>query len=130
MGIASNPFDKRENVSDVCTPPADRVEKLWLLFGLQWWTTGVESVVVHTTLACGCSTVWSGTQYDCVTIVLVMRGIAQGVPTKLLADELERGPCAGRDGTLLERRHRIQHLALDNRPDDPLSDQQNEAKAR
>lgn len=68
------------------------------------------------------STVWSGTHYDCVTIVLVMRGIAQGVTTKLLADELERDY-----GTLLERRHRIQHLALDNRPDGPLPDQQTEA---
>ena len=26
-------------------------------------------------------TVWSGTHYDCKTIVLVLRGIAQGVPT-------------------------------------------------
>lgn len=67
-------------------------------------------------------TVWSGTQYDCPTVVLVMRGIAQGVPTKQLADEL------GRDyGTLLERRHRIQRLAFQNRPTQPLPDKHTEA---
>lgn len=67
-------------------------------------------------------TVWSGTHYDCATIVMVMRGVVQGVPTKQLADELERDY-----GTLLERRHRIQRLALDNRPNGPLPDQQTEA---
>ena len=36
MGIASNPDTIRESVSDMCTPPADRAEKLWLLLGLQW----------------------------------------------------------------------------------------------
>ena len=67
-------------------------------------------------------TVWSGTQYDCMAVVLVMRGIAQGVPTKQLADEL------GRDyGTLLERRHRIQRLALENKPNEPLPDKHTEA---
>jgi hypothetical protein len=51
-----------------------------------------------------------------------MRGIAQGVPTKQLADEL------GRDyGTLLERRHRIQRLAFQNRPTEPLPDKHTEA---
>ena len=56
------------------------------------------------------ATVWSGTHYDCATIVLVMRGIAQGTPTKHLADELKLDY-----GTLLDRRHKIQQLALDNK---------------
>lgn len=52
-------------------------------------------------------TVWSGTHYDCKTIVLVLRGIAQGVPTLHLAEEL------GLDySTLLDRRHRLQEQAL------------------
>ena len=67
-------------------------------------------------------TVWSGTHYDCITIVLVIRGIAQGIPTRHLADELERDY-----GALLKRRHKIQLLALENKPDEPLPDQQTEA---
>jgi len=51
-----------------------------------------------------------------------MRGVAQGVPTRHLADELE---CDY--GTLLERRHRIQRLALEHKPDDLLDDEEVEA---
>lgn len=66
-------------------------------------------------------TIWSGTHYDCVTIFTVMRGIIQGIPTKHLAEEL------GLDyGSLLKRRLDIQRFALENRPDDPLPDQQTE----
>lgn len=66
--------------------------------------------------------VWQGTHYDCLTVVLVMRGFVQGVPTLQLAEEL------GLDrGTLLERRHRIQQLALDHKPTDPLPDDVTEA---
>lgn len=54
-------------------------------------------------------TVWSGTQYDCATVVLVMRGFAQGTPTLHLAQELSLDY-----STLLERRHRVQALALEN----------------
>lgn len=53
-------------------------------------------------------TVWSGTHYDCVTIMLVMRGIVQGTPTKQLSEELNLDY-----GTLLNRRHRIQDAALE-----------------
>lgn len=53
------------------------------------------------------NTVWSGTHYDSVTIMLVMRGIAKGTPTTELAAELNLDY-----GTLLNRRHRIQELAL------------------
>lgn len=52
-------------------------------------------------------TVWSGTHYDSVTILLVMRGIVKGTPTTELAAELELDY-----GTLLGRRHRVQELAL------------------
>jgi transposase-like protein len=49
------------------------------------------------------NTLFSKTRYRCPTIVLILRGIAQGTPTKHLAGEL------GIDrGHLLERRHDIQ----------------------
>ena len=49
------------------------------------------------------NTLFSKTRYRCSTIVLLLRGIAQGTPTKHLAAEL------GIDrGHLLERRHDIQ----------------------
>ena len=49
--------------------------------------------------------IWSKTRYRCTTIVQILRGIAQGVPTKHLAAEL------GINRThLLERRHQIQAL--------------------
>ena len=67
-------------------------------------------------------TVWAGTHYDCVTIVLVMRGFAQGIPTLQLADELELDY-----ETLLNRRHTIQQLALDHKPTTPLTDPVTEA---
>ena len=50
-------------------------------------------------------TIWSGSRYSCVQIILILRGIAQGVPTEHLASEL------GIDRShLLERRHEIQRL--------------------
>src|SRR6266508_4793484 len=49
------------------------------------------------------NTLWSKTRYRCSTIVLILRGIAQGTPTKHLAAELEIDR-----GHLLERRHDIQ----------------------
>ena len=49
------------------------------------------------------NTLFSKTRYRCSTIVFMLRGIAQGTPTKHLADEL------GVDrGHLLSRRHDIQ----------------------
>ncbi len=51
-----------------------------------------------------------------------MRGIAQGIPTKHLADELELDY-----GALLGRRHKIQQLALGNKPNETLSDEHTEA---
>ncbi len=50
-----------------------------------------------------CRSCGAETRYRCSTIVLLLRGIAQGTPTKHLADEL------GIDrGHLLSRRHDIQ----------------------
>jgi transposase len=65
---------------------------------------------------------WAGTHYSCITIVLVMRGFVQGVPTLQLADELELDY-----ETLLARRHRLQHLGLAHKPTDPLPDEVTEA---
>ena len=67
-------------------------------------------------------TVWEGTHYDCVTLVLVLRGFAQGISTLQLADELELDY-----GTLLERRHHLQQLALDHKPTTALPDAVTEA---
>jgi transposase-like protein len=66
-------------------------------------------------------TVWSGTHYDCVIIVLLLRGFAQGTPTLQLAEELKLDY-----GTLLERRHRLQAWALERAPTTPVSDLETE----
>jgi transposase-like protein len=50
-------------------------------------------------------TVWAKSRYRCSTIVQILRGIAQGVPTKHLAEELKIDR-----GHLVERRHQIQAL--------------------
>ncbi len=67
-------------------------------------------------------TVWQGTHYDCNIIVLVMRGFAQGIPTKHLAEELELDR-----GTLLERRDEVQKLAFEHRDIRPLEDEDTES---
>lgn len=67
-------------------------------------------------------TVWSGTHYTCRLVVLVMRGFTQGTPTLHLAQELNLDR-----GTLLERRRRIQQLALEHKPTDPLPDDETES---
>ena len=48
-------------------------------------------------------TVWSKTQYDCATIVMLLRGFAKGIPTKWLTDEMDLAY-----PSVLKRRHRIQ----------------------
>jgi transposase-like protein len=50
-------------------------------------------------------TIWSKSRYQCSTIILIMRGIAQGVSTKHLAEELDIDR-----SHLLRRRHAIQEL--------------------
>ena len=50
-------------------------------------------------------TIWTKSRYPCSTIVQILRGIAQGVPTQHLAAEV------GVDrGHLLARRHHIQAM--------------------
>ncbi len=67
-------------------------------------------------------TIWNGSRYSCKIIVLIMRGIIQGTPTKHLAEEL------GIDRShLLKRRHEIQKLAEACLPSSPLSDSQTES---
>jgi transposase len=68
------------------------------------------------------NTIWSGTRYNCTIIVLIIRGFTQGVSTSQLADELDKDY-----GTLLDRRHRVQQLALENRPTEALPDNETEA---
>ncbi len=50
-------------------------------------------------------TLWTKTRFDCATIVLILRGIAQGVPVNHLAQELGLDP-----SHLLLRRQSIQEL--------------------
>ena len=61
------------------------------------------------------NTIWSKTRYSCATIVLILRGVAQGVPTAHLAREL------GIDRAhLLEHRHAIQQLIEQHFPPNGL----------
>ena len=53
-------------------------------------------------------TLWSGARYSCRKIILIMRGIVQGVPTQHLAQELHIDR-----SHLLKKRHAIQQLAED-----------------
>ena len=60
------------------------------------------------------NTLWSKTRYSCATIVLIVRGVAQGIPTAHLAREL------GIDRAhLLEHRHEIQNLIEQRFPPNP-----------
>lgn len=52
-------------------------------------------------------TLLSGTHYDCNTIILLLRGVAQGKSSRLLADELELDY-----STVLKWRHRFQEQAI------------------
>lgn len=62
-------------------------------------------------------TIWQGTHLSCTTIVLLIRGVVQGLPTLQLAEELGVGY-----ETLLRWRHRIQQMGLAKLPADPLPD--------
>ena len=63
--------------------------------------------------------------HDCSTIVLILRGFAQGVPTQHLADELDLDY-----SMLLTWRHRLQASALEGRAGEKLSDAEAEADAK
>ena len=62
-------------------------------------------------------TVWAGTHYSCAKIILILRGLTQGIPTLQLADELD---CDYE--TLLNYRHQIQAAALRYLDRSPLVD--------
>lgn len=85
-------------------------------------------------------TVWSKTQYDCATIVMLLRGFAKGIPTKWLTDEMELAY-----PSVLKRRHRIQEAVQngervglpeglpeglqERRPEGPEEDSEEEAES-
>jgi transposase-like protein len=62
-------------------------------------------------------TVWSGSSYACSTILRILQGFSEGVPTLHLSQEL-----GIHYGTLLERRHQLYGNAFDNRPNPALED--------
>lgn len=67
-------------------------------------------------------TIWAGTHYSCAKVMLIVRGFAQGVPTRHLSGEL------GCDyGTLLGYRHEMQAAALQRQDATPLPDEVAEA---
>jgi len=68
------------------------------------------------------TTIWARTRYSCRTVVLVVRGFVQGVPTKQLADELHLDY-----GTLLGHRHAFQEQAWQHRWQTALPDTVTEA---
>lgn len=62
-------------------------------------------------------TLLKGTHYSCSTLVLILRGFSQGIPTLHLARELEIDY-----STLLYRRHAMMGLAFFNQERGPLPD--------
>ena len=69
------------------------------------------------------NTIWTKTRYRCATIVLILRGVAQGVPTAHLAREL------GIDRAhLLEHRHEIQRLIEQHFPPNGLGGQRDRSR--
>lgn len=87
-----------------------------------------EPILAYRCRICGAvynlftGTIWSGTRHSCATIILIVRGIVQGIPTQHLAEEL------GIDRShLLKLRHQIQELAMSCLPSSSLSDVQTES---
>jgi transposase len=64
-------------------------------------------------------TVWSGSWHKCSTIISILRGFAQGIPTLHLSQELGLNY-----KTLLDKRHQFQYNALENKTKAPLTDQE------
>lgn len=62
-------------------------------------------------------TIFQGTHYDCITLVLMLRGIAQGVSTNQLHEELNINY-----KNLLSWRHLFQEYAYENRDWSMLTD--------
>ena len=68
------------------------------------------------------NTIWSGARYSCRQIVLIIRGIAQGVPTSHLAKELKID-----ESHLRTVRHLVQRLIAEQLPQTKLTDRVVEA---
>jgi len=62
-------------------------------------------------------TIFQGIHYDCITIVLMLRGFAQGKTTQHLSEELSVSY-----NSLLNWRHKLQEYAFENRDVSPLTD--------
>jgi transposase len=67
-------------------------------------------------------TKFTGIRYPCTTIVLIIRGIFQGVTTKHLAEELGINR-----PHLLKLRHKIQKFVQESLSDSPLTDKETES---
>lgn len=67
-------------------------------------------------------TIFSGIHYNCVIIVLMLRGIAQGKTTQHLSGELSVSY-----NNLLDWRHKLQEFAFENRDVSPLEDTEAES---
>ena len=62
-------------------------------------------------------TILQGIRYDCIKVVLMLRGFAKGETTQMLSKELKAGYNA-----LLDWRHRLQELSFENRDVSRLAD--------
>ena len=67
-------------------------------------------------------TVLQGIRYDCIQIVLMLRGFAKGETTQMLSRELKLSYNA-----LLDWRHRLQEFSFENRDVSRLPDQEVES---
>ena len=68
------------------------------------------------------STILSGIHYDCITIILMLRGFAQGKTTQHLHKELSVSY-----NNLLEWRHKLQEYSFENRDTSRLPDDEVES---
>lgn len=68
------------------------------------------------------NTVFQGTHYVCSVIVMIIRGVSQGVSTSQLSQELDIDY-----SNLLKLRHQMQENAYENLPTDPIEDEVTES---
>lgn len=68
------------------------------------------------------NSILSGIHYDCITIVLMLQGFAQGKTTQLLSTELAVGY-----NCLLDWRHKMQEFSFENRDWSVLPDKEIES---
>lgn len=68
------------------------------------------------------NSILSGIHYDCITIVLMLKGFAKGETTQLLSKELAVGY-----NCLLDWRHKLQEFSFENRNWSTLTDKEIES---